>query len=81
MGGVSSFNMNKDFSSSFVVTFESNIYWVDNSSLNSELRTTSHYEKINDICFPNNFYKVFATCSKNEIRIWRMDTKKEILRI
>lgn len=54
----------------FAGTAQSNIYWVDSEKLSPELRNTCHYERINDVAFPNNYSDVFATCSQTDIRVW-----------
>jgi WD40 repeat protein len=70
MGGVTSMTFTKDFTHFFAGTSQCNIYWVDTERLQPQLRNTCHYMKINDVCFPHNYSEVFATCGKNEIRIW-----------
>lgn len=81
LGGVTSITYTSDFTHFFCGTSQSNIYWCDSSTLVPELRNTCHYEKINDIVFPHNYSNVFATCSKNDIRIWNASNIHEILRL
>ena len=57
------------------------IYWCDSDTLKPELRSTGHYEKINDIAFPYMYSDVFATCSMNDIRVWNAKNRQELLRI
>ena len=52
MGSVTSLALTADCSYFFASTDQSNIYWVDSSKLVSEIRTTCHNDRINDICFP-----------------------------
>ena len=40
-----------------------------------------HFNKINDIAFPNNYSDLFATASTNDIRLWNLKEMKELLRI
>ncbi|KAF4704137.1 wd repeat, partial [Perkinsus olseni] len=46
-----------------------------------ELRNTCHHEAINQVVFPHDFSEVFATCSKEELRVWNSRTRQELLRI
>jgi len=39
-----------------------------------------HYDSINGISFPINYGSVFATCSKDEVRVWSQGGK-ELLKI
>lgn len=39
-----------------------------------------HYDVINQVVFPGNYASVFATCSRDEIRVWG-NSGKELLKI
>ena len=65
MGAVSSISLTNDFTHFFCGTTQSNIYWVNATNLNPELRNTCHYDRINDIVFPYGYSEVFATASMN----------------
>lgn len=65
MGSVTSISFTGDYTHFFCGTNQSNIYWVNSTTLNPELRNTCHYERINDVAFPNNYSDVFATASIN----------------
>lgn len=52
LGAVTSISLTADSSNFFCGTDQSNIYWCDSSSLNSEIRNTCHYDRVNDISFP-----------------------------
>lgn len=65
MGNVTSISFTGDYTHFFCGTSQSNIYWVNSTNLNPELRNTCHYERINDIAFPYGFSDVFATASPN----------------
>lgn len=52
LGGVTSISLTADSSYFFCGTDQSNIYWCETSSLICEIRSTCHYDKINDIAFP-----------------------------
>ena len=65
----------------FVGTSKGNQYICNSSSLQYELRGTSHHSQINDICFPRHSSELFVTCSDEEIRIWNSSKLRELLRI
>lgn len=52
LGAITSISLTADSSYFFCGTEQSNIYWCESSSLNSEIRNTCHYDRINDIAFP-----------------------------
>jgi len=55
MGNVTSISFTGDYTHFFAGTSQSNIYWVNSTTLVAELRNTCHYERINDIAFPHNY--------------------------
>ncbi|OMJ87253.1 hypothetical protein SteCoe_11102 [Stentor coeruleus] len=81
LGDVTSISLTQDNTHFFLGSGQSNIYLIDSDQLKADLRNTCHYEKINDIAFPNNFSEVFATCSLNDIRVWNSRNRQELLRI
>ena len=81
LGAVTSITLTAESSFMFVGTDQSNIYWVETSSLKSEIRNTCHNDSINDIQFPYQYSGVFGTCGKEDIRIWNSETRQEHLRI
>ena len=52
MGSVTSIALTADSAYFFASTDQANIYWCESATLNSEIRNTCHYDRINDICFP-----------------------------
>ena len=52
LGGITSIAFTADSSYFFCGTEQSNIYWCESSTLNCEIRSTCHYDTINDIAFP-----------------------------
>lgn len=52
MGSVTSIALTSDSTHFFIGTSKATIYWSDTDKINPELRNTCHYEKINDIAFP-----------------------------
>ncbi|EDO48010.1 predicted protein [Nematostella vectensis] len=65
----------------FVGTKLSQMYRFNFPEFTYERINTCHYDKVNDVVFPFGFSDIFATCSKNEIRVWNTNTSKELLRI
>lgn len=72
------FTDSKNFSTG---TAFSNIYDTNLEEFKPVLKSTCHYSKINDICFPQDSSDVFATASDTDIRIWNAQTCKELVRI
>jgi len=46
-----------------------------------ELIQSSHCDKVNCLAFPVHYSGAFATCSKEDIRVWHLDSCRELLRI
>ncbi|XP_053939279.1 cilia- and flagella-associated protein 52 isoform X3 [Cuculus canorus] len=65
----------------FVGTNECQIYRINVDEFKEELITTCHNEAVQDIVFPLGISDLFATCSKNDIRVWHTPEHKELLRI
>eukprot|EP00756_Hemistasia_phaeocysticola_P015762 Hpha_TRINITY_DN15433_c0_g2::TRINITY_DN15433_c0_g2_i1::g.175930::m.175930 len=65
----------------FVGTSRSNVYYLNARTFKEELRQTCHFERINDVAFPYQYSKLFATCSNHDIRVWNAQTSQELLRI
>ncbi|XP_026820335.1 cilia- and flagella-associated protein 52-like [Rhopalosiphum maidis] len=42
---------------------------------------TCHTSAVHDLAFPLDYSKVFATASKNDVRVWSVDTLQELLRV
>lgn len=65
----------------FVGTERSDIFKFNYSEFTKELVTACHSGSVLDIAFPYDYSAVFATCSKEDIRVWNANTSKELLRI
>ncbi|XP_075702041.1 cilia- and flagella-associated protein 52 isoform X2 [Rhinoderma darwinii] len=65
----------------FVGTGQAQIYRFNYPEFKEEIFATCHSEAINDIVFPFATSELFATCSKNDIRVWHTASHKELLRI
>ncbi|XP_026277073.1 cilia- and flagella-associated protein 52 isoform X1 [Frankliniella occidentalis] len=57
------------------------IYLINICTFNVRLIVTCHTSCIYDIAFPKNYAEVFATASKDDIRVWHTETCRELLRI
>ncbi|XP_074777942.1 cilia- and flagella-associated protein 52 [Athene noctua] len=65
----------------FVGTNECQIYRVNYTAFKEELIAACHSEAVHDIVFPWGTSDLFATCSKNDIRVWHTPENRELLRI
>lgn len=80
-GAISSIVLNKAGDHFFVGTAKCNIHLVHLKSFDQELRSTCHYGRINDVCFPDGYSELFVTASVNDIRVWNTRLRTELLRI
>ncbi|KZC13749.1 WD repeat-containing protein 16 [Dufourea novaeangliae] len=64
-----------------VGTSQCEIYEIQVSSFRTRLLLTCHTSSIYDLAFPRNRSEIFATTSKHDIRVWKLKTQKELLRI
>ncbi|NXP53259.1 CFA52 protein, partial [Heliornis fulica] len=80
-GAVTSLTSRGEGHQFFVGTKECQIYRIDYTAFKEELITTCHSEAIHDIVFPLEMSDLFATCSKNDIRVWYIPESRELLRI
>ncbi|KAL0278596.1 UNVERIFIED_CONTAM: hypothetical protein PYX00_000371 [Menopon gallinae] len=79
VSGVSSL---KIWGESLIVgTVSCEIFTIDMKTWDLTLKSTCHTSAIYGICFPSDFSAVFATCSKDTIRVWNTETSQEMLRI
>jgi WD40 repeat protein len=65
----------------FVSTSQCSTYVVKYEGLQAELRSTCHSTRIHDVVYPQGYSELFATCSKQDIRVWNSRTCAELLRI
>ncbi|NXC20565.1 CFA52 protein, partial [Corythaeola cristata] len=80
-GGVTSLTCRGQSHQFFVGTNECHIYQIDYAEFKEELITACHKEAIHDIVFPSGISDLFATCSKNDIRVWYTPEHRELLRV
>ncbi len=78
---ITSIEINKAQDHFFVGTNKSTIYLVAINDFDYELRHSAHYSRINDIAFPHNYSDLFITAGINDIRVWNMKNRNELLRI
>ncbi|KAK0095663.1 hypothetical protein PV326_007707 [Microctonus aethiopoides] len=62
-------------------TAECEIYQINLKKFDIQVVLTCHIDAVYDVAFPENFSEVFATGSKNDIRLWQIATQREMLRI
>ena len=69
LGWVTSMALTAESSYIFYGTENSNIYWVETSTLNIEIRNTCHSDRKKDVQFPYEHSGVVGTCGKEDISI------------
>eukprot|EP01025_Chloroclados_australasicus_P008867 TRINITY_DN13287_c0_g1_i1.p1 TRINITY_DN13287_c0_g1~~TRINITY_DN13287_c0_g1_i1.p1 ORF type:complete len:634 (+),score=78.24 TRINITY_DN13287_c0_g1_i1:174-2075(+) len=78
-------SINKGGFKMLVGTYHCNMYIVTYdmvlNTMKQELVQTTHVGAINDLAFPPDFSAVFATCGLGEIRVWHLDSCRELLKI
>ncbi|XP_077314728.1 cilia- and flagella-associated protein 52 [Lithobates pipiens] len=80
-GAITSITLRGQGHQFFVGTSQAQIYRFNYPEFKEELVATCHSEAINDIVFPFGTSELFATCAKNDIRVWHTTSHKELLRI
>jgi len=65
----------------FVGTNKSTMYLVALADFDYELRNSAHYNRINDIAFPTGYSDIFVTAGINDLRVWNIKNRNELLRI
>ena len=80
-GGITSISLHPDGKSFLVGTELSQRYSLDISTFTPELRETCHFGEIHDVCFPKESSEIFITASRQDIRVWSVSKKIELLRI
>ncbi|XP_002736733.1 cilia- and flagella-associated protein 52-like [Saccoglossus kowalevskii] len=80
-GGVTSIALRGLGHQFFVGTSLAELYQCNLGEFTFDLVKTCHYSDVLDVTFPAGASQLFATCSKNDIRIWSTTTGAERLRI
>ncbi|KAF6298269.1 cilia and flagella associated protein 52 [Rhinolophus ferrumequinum] len=80
-GGITSITLRGEGHQFFVGTEESYIYCVNLTDFKETLIATCHFEAVQDIVFPFGTAELFATCAKEDIRVWHTLSNRELLRI
>eukprot|EP00484_Ammonia_sp_Unknown_P003176 CAMPEP_0197072402 /NCGR_PEP_ID=MMETSP1384-20130603/210079_1 /TAXON_ID=29189 /ORGANISM="Ammonia sp." /LENGTH=454 /DNA_ID=CAMNT_0042511219 /DNA_START=52 /DNA_END=1413 /DNA_ORIENTATION=- len=78
---ITSLAMNKAGDHFFVGTNKSTMYLVAVADFDYECRLSAHYAKINQVAFPYNYSDLFVTAGINDIRVWSVKKRNELLRI
>ncbi|XP_015251024.1 PREDICTED: cilia- and flagella-associated protein 52 [Cyprinodon variegatus] len=79
--GVTSIDGSKEGKLLFVGTEGAQMYRLNFDDLEAELISTGHVGAVNDIAIPLGTSELFATCSVEDIRVWRVGMPTELLRI
>lgn len=80
-GPVSSIALRGDGHQFFIGTRTCEIYRVSLTEFACELLYTCHGSPVNDVVFPHYCGELFATCARESIRVWNLDSSQELLRI
>ncbi|KNC53275.1 flagellar associated protein [Thecamonas trahens ATCC 50062] len=80
-GAVTSIALDASHTAMFVGTASANIYTAVTETLATELRTTCHPGKVNDVVYPCDYSEVFATAGPEDVRVWNSRTSEELVRI
>uniref|UniRef100_A0A8B9LTK7 Cilia- and flagella-associated protein 52 n=1 Tax=Astyanax mexicanus TaxID=7994 RepID=A0A8B9LTK7_ASTMX len=78
-GAVTSVALRGEGQQMFVGTNAAQIYRFGYTDFKPELISTSHSSAVSDTAFPYGCSELFATCSQDDIRVWRTDSCKEVL--
>ncbi len=57
------------------------LVWMQGSSITHELRHSAHSSAVHDVVFPHGCSDLIASCSYEEVRVWDVRSRKELLRI
>jgi WD40 repeat protein len=80
-GAITSIALHPDGQSFLVGTESSQRYSIDISTFTPELRETCHAGEIFDLRFPRKSSEIFVTASEQDIRVWSVSKRRELLRI
>lgn len=80
-GGATSITVRGAGHQLFVGVNKGNIYRINYTDFKPECINSCHYSGVLDIAFPSACSDLFATCSKENLRVWVTDTSTEVLRI
>ncbi|CAB0002716.1 unnamed protein product [Nesidiocoris tenuis] len=64
-----------------VGTIKCEMFIIDIESFTAHLYLTCHTTAVFAIAFPSDYSDVFATASKNDVRVWSVSKSRELLRI
>ncbi|XP_014847752.1 PREDICTED: cilia- and flagella-associated protein 52-like isoform X1 [Poecilia mexicana] len=79
--GVTSVAFSDEGGQLLVGTEGAQMYRVSFEDFKADLLCTGHRSTIHDIAIPFAMSQVFATCSEEEIRLWRVNKPKELMRL
>lgn len=80
-GAVTSIALHPDGKSFLAGTDYSQRYSINISTFTQELRETCHFGEIHDVRFPRKSSDIFVTASEQDLRVWSVSKKRELLRI
>ena len=80
-GCITGMTLSREETSFFCGTTRGNIYFGNAFDLQMHLKASCHFSGVNSIAFPHDYSEVFATCGKEQVRVWNVNSKKELLRM
>lgn len=80
-GSITGLALTKEHTSFFCGTSRGNIYFGNAFDLQMHLKASCHFSKVNSVAFPHDYSEVFATCGQEQVRVWSVASKKELLRM
>lgn len=81
LGSVTSLAIAPDSMGFLAATDQSNRYYLNFQNFVPGLRGTCHYAPINGLVFPAHCSDLIITCSLNDVRVWNVALRQELLRI
>ncbi|TFJ81994.1 hypothetical protein NSK_006662 [Nannochloropsis salina CCMP1776] len=81
LGSVTSLAIAPDSMGFLAATDQSNRYYLNFQKFVPGLRGTCHYAPINGLVFPAHCSDLIITCSLNDVRVWNVTLRQELLRI
>lgn len=62
-------------------TLDCEVYTIAADTFEARRLFTCHTASVNGLAFPHRYCEVFATVSRNDVRVWSVQTLRELLRI
>lgn len=80
-GAVTSIALRGEGHELYVATSLGTVARIGLADFATQVRSTAHHGRINDLAFPEGTSALMASCSSHGIRVWATATRREVLRI